>query len=189
MDKRTYTKLSNLTEEEKRQRKLFQINYANMIRRVRDNVRYKNVSVCDEWKTSSDAFVEWSVKEYVTGWHLDKDMLSGVSKIYSPETCMYVPREVNALYREPYNKYEYKNIQSNTSGIGYTFKTTILGINHSGFSRSTQEHAYADYLMFRSEHLVGLSQKYIDRHKLSVVLLRDSQQCRNDAEEIYSKYQ
>lgn len=54
-----------------------------------------------------DGFVEWSIneigyneKENIGGvlqnFHLEKDLLSGRSgKIYSPETCLFVPQKVN----------------------------------------------------------------------------------------------
>lgn len=54
---------------------------------------YHDVKVCHEWK-SFMAFREWWMSNHIDGYHLDKDLLSD-SKVYSPETCIYVPRWLN----------------------------------------------------------------------------------------------
>lgn len=59
---------------------------------------YKNCTVCDEWIYLSN-FKKWFDEHYVDGYHIDKDILSGrIHKHYSPETCCFVPREINALF-------------------------------------------------------------------------------------------
>lgn len=61
------------------------------------NKCYKNVSVCAEWHNFQN-FAEWFYKNYPsTGdrFDLDKDLKSGGSKIYSPETCMFMPSALN----------------------------------------------------------------------------------------------
>jgi len=55
--------------------------------------------VCDEW-FDYQCFAEWwhSVEYKQVGWCLDKDILSKGNKLYSPETCCFVPQEVNILF-------------------------------------------------------------------------------------------
>lgn len=58
------------------------------------------VTVCDEWRNSPKAFVEWSIANgWKPGLHIDKDILCkelGISPgIYSPETCQWVTAKVN----------------------------------------------------------------------------------------------
>lgn len=62
---------------------------------------YIGTTVCDDWLSFSK-FKEWFDKNYP--YHLeeqgiklniDKDLLSGESKIYSPETCVFLPSCVN----------------------------------------------------------------------------------------------
>lgn len=57
---------------------------------------YIGCSSCEEWKRFSN-FKEWYDKHYVEGWYLDKDILVKGNKVYSPETCCFVPNEVNLL--------------------------------------------------------------------------------------------
>ena len=59
---------------------------------------YVSVSVADEW-LSFMAFRSWWVTNAVHGWQLDKDMISD-SKVYSPETCLYVPQWLNTFAPE-----------------------------------------------------------------------------------------
>lgn len=56
---------------------------------------YKGCSICNEWLVFS-AFEEWFDNHYVEGFEIDKDLLSGVGcKLYSPETCVFLPMEIN----------------------------------------------------------------------------------------------
>lgn len=45
-------------------------------------------------------FAEWSVVQigYNKGFHLDKDILSKNNKIYSPDSCVYVPASLNKFF-------------------------------------------------------------------------------------------
>lgn len=59
---------------------------------------YRGVVVCDDWLNFS-SFAKWykSQRNYdKTDWHIDKDLLSGgKGKVYSPETCVLLPLEIN----------------------------------------------------------------------------------------------
>lgn len=56
----------------------------------------KGVTVCDEWKNSYEAFYKWCIENgWKKGLHLDKDIKSDAVKIYSPETCSFVSRDIN----------------------------------------------------------------------------------------------
>lgn len=66
---------------------------------IKKSPSYIGCSVCDEWHTFSN-FKKWFENPengYRDGYHLDKDILVKGNKIYSPETCCFVPREINAL--------------------------------------------------------------------------------------------
>jgi hypothetical protein len=61
---------------------------------------YKGCSVSEEWHNFQN-FGEWFDNNYnhktMEGWCLDKDILFKGNKIYSPETCCFVPNEVNVV--------------------------------------------------------------------------------------------
>jgi len=57
---------------------------------------YKNVTVCEEWHNFQN-FAKWFEDNYIDGWEIDKDLLSGDSKIYSPKTCVFIPRGLNGF--------------------------------------------------------------------------------------------
>lgn len=60
---------------------------------------YENCEVCDEWKYFSN-FKRWYDENCIVGYDLDKDLLIPDNKLYSPETCLFVPHRLNTLFRE-----------------------------------------------------------------------------------------
>ena len=61
---------------------------------------YKDCEVSDNFKYLP-YFEEWCSKQtgfYQEGWHLDKDILVRGNKVYSENTCCFVPAEINRLF-------------------------------------------------------------------------------------------
>ena len=95
---------------------------------------YKDVTVCEEWYNFQN-FAEWMEKNYnpetMQGWQLDKDILVKGNKIYSSETCCFVPREINGLFVRTTNKDISHSIDKNdgkfVSYISKKGKTINLG--------------------------------------------------------------
>ncbi len=96
---------------------------------------YKDVTVCEEWHNFQN-FAKWfeeNYKPHMEGWHLDKDILVRGNKTYSPETCCFVPQEINILFTKSskvrgnlyigvtYNSYNY------VASININKKKTYLG--------------------------------------------------------------
>ena len=63
---------------------------------------YEGCSVCDEW-LNLQRFARWYTENHyaVSGetMNLDKDILVEGNRIYSPETCIFVPRRINLAFR------------------------------------------------------------------------------------------
>lgn len=57
---------------------------------------YEDVVCCTEWLTFT-TFAKWFKDNYKFGYHLDKDLLLKDNKVYSPTTCVFAPKEVNAF--------------------------------------------------------------------------------------------
>ena len=78
-----------------------------MISRCHDNYllekepSYKQCTICEEWKEYS-SFDKWFNENYYEieneKMELDKDILFKGNKIYSPETCIFVPKNINLLF-------------------------------------------------------------------------------------------
>lgn len=78
--------------------------WSNMIQRCYDSEKqikhptYKDCLVSENFK-SYEYFYEWCNKQvgFNNGWDLDKDLLFKGNKIYSEDTCVFIPRELNNL--------------------------------------------------------------------------------------------
>lgn len=82
------------------------------------NPSYIGTIVCDEWLLYSN-FKKWCLDNYIEGYELDKDIIGGNKRIYSPDTCAFIPRAINGTLIEPQNKKQnnplgvYKHKKSN----------------------------------------------------------------------------
>ena len=59
---------------------------------------YIGCSVSDEW-LDYQVFAEWFCEQEYSdiGYDLDKDLLVAGNKVYSPEACSFIPRELNSI--------------------------------------------------------------------------------------------
>ena len=96
---------------------------------------YLGCTVCEEWQTFSN-FKRWFDENYVEGCDLDKDILVKGNKVYSPNTCAFIPHRINTLlisckmsrgklpigvsYYDKGNKYQVKlRLNGKKKHIGY----------------------------------------------------------------------
>ncbi len=71
------------------------------------NTTYNDVVCCDEWLIFSN-FKSWMETQDWEGKELDKDLLSGQTKIYSPNTCCFLNKEENSFIKIQGRKSENK---------------------------------------------------------------------------------
>jgi len=130
-----------------------------MLKRVTTNPTYVNVKICDEWLHFSN-FNKWYNLHYRPGWDLDKDLKGHL--LYSPDTCVYLPKEINQCLQR------HKGIKkSNGVWIAeYSRGGQIERIGEYGSKEEAQE----AYLKGKKEYLDYLVQLY--RHSLD----RETQQ-------------
>jgi len=96
------------------------------------NPSYIGCTVCNEW-VNLQSFGEWFDKHYIDGYQLDKDLLIKGNKVYSPETCCFVPQEINLAIIKPMKKRKlplgvYKNHNKFVTHIKVNKISTYKGI-------------------------------------------------------------
>lgn len=120
---------------------------------------YKDCSVCEEWKTYSN-YLKWYNEHYVDGFDVDKDLLSYAldRKVYSPETCCFLPKEINSLLSIKHTK------RSLPVGV-YIISgcvTAKCGEKYLG-TYPTIEDARIAYLKCKKERIIELANKWKDK--------------------------
>lgn len=92
---------------------------------------YRGCSVCDEWLSFSN-FRAWMELQDWEGMDLDKDLIVDGNKIYSPETCVFIPAKLNAFLT---------NIsKENLTGVTYSPKLKKFRSRCGNFMTGKREH-------------------------------------------------
>lgn len=126
---------------------------------------YKDCVVLESWKNYQN-FGDWFDKnynpEYMSNWALDKDILQKGNKIYSPETCCFVPQELNSLLiKNDINRGKYP-IGVRKDGIRYRAYIklgTKNKVKHLG-TFDTPEEAFQAYKTAKEEYIKEVADKY-----------------------------
>lgn len=120
---------------------------------------YSDCSVCNGWIYLSN-FKRWFDENYIEGYELDKDLLSKGSKIYSPETCCFLPKEINTIFT---NSKKNKSVY----GIGVYKKGNIFyaAINKNTYNNYIGSFDNADdareaYNKERRKYIIEIANKY-----------------------------
>lgn len=123
---------------------------------------YKDVTVCDEWHNFQN-FAKWyynNWKKYMQDWNIDKDILIKGNKIYSSETCAFVPKEINNLftkYKKCRGKYPIgvrKSKNKFQAMLGITVKSKHLGLFNTPYE------AFQVYKIEKEKHIKEVADKY-----------------------------
>jgi hypothetical protein len=114
---------------------------------------YVGCSVDERWH-NFQVFKEWFDKNSIEGWQLDKDILHKSNKIYSPETCCFVPKEVNILFRKDRNEVGVRKKGNRFEATATFLKKSYLG------TFDTIEEASAVYKQAKNTRVVELATLY-----------------------------
>lgn len=91
-----------------------------------------------------------------SSWCLDKDILVKGNKVYSPETCCFVPNEINSLFTKRQNKRGDYPI-----GVNKEYNKFRVRLNKLNISlRSTPEEAFYDYKIAKEQHIREIADKW-----------------------------
>lgn len=147
--------------------KTFYTIWSNMLMRCYDESikekfpTYKDCYSCSEWHSLSN-FKLFFDKYYINDYELDKDLLFKGNKLYSPETCVFLPHEINSFLA---NKYTNKNAY--TTGVTwresmkkYQARITIEGVEHNLGYYDDIEEARVAYQKAREQQARSLAAKY-----------------------------
>lgn len=106
-------------------------------------------------------FAKWYEDNYIEGYHLDKDILVKGNRIYGPDTCCFVPREINTLFpikreniqvrKNRNNKYRYRAVLGTSKGV------KSLGTYNSF------DEASAVYCRAKQNYIKYIAEKYRDK--------------------------
>ena len=152
--------------------------WAHMIRRSCDlnfksdsrNLAYADVSVCDEW-LNFENFDKWFNENYYEcpfgGFMcLDKDILVKHNKVYSPETCCFVPNNINVLFlKQKYHKDKGipfgSKLGKNADGsIKYIVRTTEYRKEKNIGTYKTKEEAFFAYKQEKERYIKEVAELY-----------------------------
>lgn len=117
---------------------------------------YKGCSVAEEWHNFQN-FGKWFEENYnydmMKGWHLDKDVLVKGNKVYSPETCCFVPRDINNLFKKSTKTYI---LREDLKKYFVYFRSKYLG------AYEQIEDAFQAYKEAKEQHIKEVADKWKD---------------------------
>jgi hypothetical protein len=134
---------------------------------------YKDCSVCEEWHLFSN-FKKWFYNPdngYRKGYHIDKDIIIKGNRVYSPETCCFVPPYINYLFTNraprsnglPRGVYHRKGKRSDS----YYYMSYIYGKRIISGKFSSVEEAQVAYSQYKSNHIKALAIEYFNRGEIT----------------------
>ena len=124
---------------------------------------YKEVSVCEEWYNFQN-FAEWFEENWKPwmdeNWQLDKDIICKDCKVYSPETCCFVPREINGLFTLRTNKRG--DLPIGVKKARNKFQASIIMYNNRKYlgNFNTPEEAFQAYKTAKEQHIKEVADKW-----------------------------
>ena len=146
------------------------IHWKGMVRRCYDKKSlktrptYSDCTVCKEWLRFS-VFKGWFDKNYIQGYALDKDILSKGNRVYSPDTCCFVPNEINTLLVTC--KSQRGNLPLGVAPVlhSVTYRAH-LGNKHLGCF-ATPEEAFQAYKSAKEQYVKERATKYFQEGKIT----------------------
>jgi len=138
---------------------------------------YIDCSLCEEWMCMQN-FCDWAEstkpKDNSIRWELDKDLLIEGNRLYSPETCCWLPKEINLFLSKMSEKAIYPKTLADGGVVYRVFvregkeKQVEKGSHYIGTYYS-YEMAVDKWRWVKKQRLNALIQQY--RHLMSDVVI------------------
>lgn len=112
-------------------------------------------------------FANWFEENYREGYQLDKDIFIKGNKIYSPDTCCFVPQRINTLFIKSNSKRGFYPIGVNKHGKKFQSycnngeKQVFLG------TFDTPEEAFEAYKIYKENLIVSIAKEYFEKDLIS----------------------
>lgn len=157
--------------------------WSNMLKRCYDNKKdnnsaYKDCKVYEGWHNFQN-FSEWYYNNYYEileeRIELDKDILVHGNKVYSPETCIFVPQTINELFKK-----RKKSRGDYPIGVSYNKRDDILevwcrvykndknkNIYLGRFKPNQVEEAFECYKQFKENYIKQVADEYYSKGLIS----------------------
>jgi len=131
---------------------------------------YIDVTIYEEWYNYQN-FAKWAKENYYEienlRMELDKDILFKGNKIYSPDTCVFVPQLINALFVKadksrgdlPIGVYWHERDQEYRAQCSYITETGKRKNKWLG-GHNNPEDAYLAYKKFKEYHIKEIADRY-----------------------------
>lgn len=138
---------------------------------------YIGCTVHDSW-LNFQTFSKWYYENYykIEGqrMELDKDILCKGNKIYSPDTCIFVPQRINSLFVKRDNDRGDLPIGISYEKKKYRVRCHINGKNQSLGYYNTPEEAFQAYKNFKEKYIKEVAEEYknVIPQKLYEAMLR-----------------
>ena len=122
------------------------------------SVNFTSFKFFNEWCNSQVGFGN-------EGWSLDKDLLIKGNKLYSEDTCIFIPQVVNSLILNkksirgnlPIGVSKHKEMNSFSSSLSVNGKMKYLG------SFNTPEDAFLEYKQAKEDYIKEVANKWKDK--------------------------
>ena len=144
---------------------------------------YIGCSVCEEWLTFSN-FKSWMERQDWEDKELDKDLLFTGNKIYSPGTCVFISRKVNAFIREKVNGDTLTGVafDKRTNNYKAQCNSVITGkVEYLG-KHATELEAHKIWKAFKFDQAVVLASKQTDERVAKALIDRYNDSTFNEEE-------
>jgi len=135
---------------------------------LKKHITYINCYVCEEWKTYSN-FKKWFDENYVSGYELDKDLLIKNNKIYSPQTCCFIPHRINSILTKS-NSTRGKNpigVYFNKSKGGYTASVCENKYRFNSPVFKTKDDAFNAYKKEKERYIKEVANEYYNKRLIT----------------------
>ena len=127
------------------------------------NKSYVECNVTEKWHNFQN-FAQWFEENYnfetMQGWCLDKDIIIKGNKIYSPETCCFVPNEINTLFTK-IHKID-KLPTGVTDSKNNSYRVALPRSKKGKRCYKTVEEAFQAYKEVKEEYIKEVADKWKD---------------------------